>query len=173
MNKLHLSPIYNQHKTNRYCFIAFFIPFQSGTAIAIPGGKEVREMKKAISIGLAVVLVATLVTAAIAFGPGHGRGMGYGIVGSGFTTEQAQKFAQFQQETLPLRQKMQQLRTDLLMLRTQTSPDWEAITAKQKEMVDLRVEIQKKAAEAGITGFGPGFGLGYCRGGIGMYNSVD
>lgn len=111
-------------------------------------------MKKAISIGLAVVLVAALVTGAMAFGPGYG---------SSLTPEQAQKFAQFQKDTLPLRQKMLQLKTELMGLRTQTTPDWNAIAAKQKEMVDVRTEIQKKAAETGIAGFGPGS----CKGGKG------
>jgi Spy/CpxP family protein refolding chaperone len=113
-------------------------------------------MKKAISIALAVVLVATLVTGAMAFGPGYGMGKGYGMMASNLTPEQAQKFAQFQKDVLPLRQKMLQLKTELMGLRTQTTPDWNAIAAKQKEMVDVRTEIQKKAAETGITGFGPG-----------------
>lgn len=121
-------------------------------------------MKRTISIGLAVVLVAALVTGAMAFGPGYGMGKGYGMMGANLTPEQAQKFAQFQKDILPLRQKMLQLRTELMTLRTQANPDWNAIAAKQKEMVDVRTEIQKKAAEAGITGFGPGA----CRGGKGM-----
>jgi len=119
-------------------------------------------MKKAISIGLAVVLVAVLVTGAMAFGPGYG--MGRGMMGANLTPEQAQKFAQFQKDILPLRQKMLQLKTELMALRTQTTPDWNAIAAKQKEMVDVRTEIQKKATETGITGFGPGL----CKGGKGM-----
>lgn len=120
-------------------------------------------MKKAISIGLAVIIVAALVTGAMAFGPG-GTGKGYGMMASNLTPEQTQKFAQFQKDILPLRQKMLQLKTELMTLRTQATPDWNAISAKQKEMVDVRTEIQKKAAEAGITGFGPGL----CRGGKGM-----
>lgn len=121
-------------------------------------------MKKAISIGLAVVLVAALVTGAMAFSPGYGMGKGYGMMASNLTPEQTQKFAQFQKDILPLRQKMLQLKTELMGLRTQTTPDWNAIAAKKKEMVDVRTEIQKKAAEAGITGFGPGT----CRGGKGI-----
>lgn len=113
-------------------------------------------MKKAISIALAVVLVAALVNGAMAFGPGYGMGKGHGMMACNLTPEQAQKFAQFQKDILPLRQKMLQLKTELMTLRTQTTPDWNAIAAKQKEMVDVRTEIQKKAAEAGITGFGPG-----------------
>lgn len=119
-------------------------------------------MKRLISIGLALVFVVALVTGAMAFG--HGYGMGKGMMTSNFTPEQAQKFAQFQKEILPLRQKMLQLKTELMTLRAQTTPDWNAIAAKQKEMVDIKTEIQKKASEAGIAGFGPGL----CRGGKGM-----
>lgn len=121
-------------------------------------------MKKAISIALAVVFVAALVTGAMAFGPGYGMGKGYGMMASNLTPEQAQKVAQFQKDILPLRQKMLQLKTELMALRAQTTPDWNAIAAKQKEMVDVRTEIQKKATEAGITGFGPCS----CKGGRGM-----
>lgn len=117
-------------------------------------------MKKTIGLAFAVALVVTLVTTAMAFGPGYGMGKGYGFMGANLTTEQAQKFAQFQTETLPLRQKMLQLRTELMTLMAQTNPDWDAIAAKQKEMLNVRLEIQKKAFEAGIRGFGPGF----CRG---------
>ncbi|BCB97126.1 hypothetical protein JZK55_20480 [Dissulfurispira thermophila] len=119
-------------------------------------------MKRAISIGFALVFVAVLVSGAMAFGPGYG--MGNGMMAGNLTPEQAQKFAQFQKDILPLRQKMLQLKTELMILRTQATPDWNAIAAKQKEMVDVRTEIQKKASEAGITNLGPGL----CRGGKGM-----
>jgi len=118
-------------------------------------GKEVKGMKKTLVIGLAVALVFVLVAGAMAFGPGYHRGsdLCYGP-GSNLTPEQAQKFAAFQKEIVPLRQKMLQLRTDLLALRAQLTPDWKAIAEKQKEMVDIRVEIQKKATEAGFAGPG-------------------
>jgi hypothetical protein len=51
---------------------------------------------------------------------------------------------------------MLQLRTDLMTLRAQTPIDWNAISAKQKEMVDVRTEIQKRAADSGFTGTGCG-----------------
>lgn len=119
-------------------------------------------MKKAIKIGLAVVFVIALVSAATAFGPG--MGMGHGMMGHNMSPEQTQKFADFQKETLTLRQKMLQLKTELMTLRAQTTPDWKAISEKQKEMIDVRTEIQKKASEAGIVDFGPG----RCRSGKGM-----
>jgi predicted nucleic acid-binding Zn-ribbon protein len=81
------------------------------------------------------------------------------------TPEQSQKFAQFQQEILPLRQQMMQLKTELMTLRTQQNPDWKAIADKQKQMVDVRTEIQKKRAAAGLPAVG-GCGGGGC--GMGM-----
>jgi hypothetical protein len=120
-------------------------------------------VKKTISIIVAAALVLTVVTGAIAFGPGTGMGRGYGM-GHDITPEDARKFAEFQKEILPLRQKMLQLRTELMTIRTQTPVNWDAVAAKKKEMVDVKTEIQKKAAEAGIT---KGFGPGACRGGMG------
>lgn len=121
-------------------------------------------MKKTISISLAIALVVSIATAAMAFGPGYGHGYGMGMTGANLTPEQAQKYTQFQKDILPLKQKMLQLKTELMTLRTAATPDWNAIAAKQKEMVDVRTDIQKKATEAGISGFGPGL----CNGGRGM-----
>jgi len=120
-------------------------------------------VKKTISVIVAVALVLTVITGAMAFGPGTGMGRGYGM-GHNIAPEDAQKFAEFQKEILPLRQKMLQLRTELMTIRTQTPVNWDAVAAKKKEMVDVKIEIQKKAAEAGIT---KGFGSGTCRGGMG------
>ena len=125
-------------------------------------------MKKGLIASLIVALVAVGVTAAFAFGPGYGMGMGEGYgtcpqAGGTVSPDQSQKFAKFQSDILPLKQKMLQLRTDLMTLRAQTPTDWNAISAKQKEMVDVRTEIQKRATE---SGFG-GAGCGACGNGAG------
>ncbi|MDX9713982.1 MAG: periplasmic heavy metal sensor [Dissulfurispiraceae bacterium] len=123
-------------------------------------------MKKVFATLVVVIFTLGLAASAYAFGPGTGpRGGFYGqnVRTAAFTPEQAQKFAQFQKDILPIKQKMLQLRTDLFGLRTQQNPDWKAIADKQKEMVDLRVEIQKKRAEAGLPFYGPGAG---CRTGM-------
>ena len=122
-------------------------------------------MKKATSFILAIAMVALLVSGAMAIGPGGGMapcasGEGNCPQMSAANPEQAQKFAQFQKEILPLRQQMLQLRTDLMALRAQPSPDWKAIADKQKQMVDVRIEIQKKRAAAGL----PAMGRGSCGG---------
>jgi len=125
-------------------------------------------MRRGLIASLAVALVALAVTAAFAFGPGYGRGMsdGYGTcpgAAASMTPEQSQKWAKFQGDILPLKQKMLQLRTDLWTLRAQTPTDWTAIAAKRKEMVDVKTEIQKKSAASGLgpmvnCGCGSGFG---------------
>jgi Spy/CpxP family protein refolding chaperone len=129
-------------------------------------------MKRGLITGLVVALVVVIVSAAFAFGPGYGRGMGAGygtcpMAGGTATPEQSQKFAKFQSDILPLKQKMLQLRTELMNLRAQTPTDWNAISAKQKEMVDVRTEIQKKAAGSGFGGIGCS-GRGYGSGCMGM-----
>lgn len=130
-------------------------------------------MKKGIIASLVVALVAFGVTAAFAFGPGYGMGMGSGngacaMTGGTVTPEQSQKFAKFQSSILPLKQKMLQLKTELMSLRTQTPTDWNAISAKQKEMVDVRIEIQKRAVESGFDGSSCGMcGSGQGRMGMG------
>jgi len=128
-------------------------------------------MKKGLIASLIVALVAVGVTAAVAFGPGYGMGSGNGtctMTGGTVSPEQSQKFAKFQSDILPLKQKMLQFRTELMALRTQTPTDWKAISAKQKEMVDVRIEIQKHAADSGLTGFGCGkCGYGQERMGMG------
>ncbi|HAM50828.1 MAG TPA: hypothetical protein DCP92_09115 [Nitrospiraceae bacterium] len=116
-------------------------------------------MKKGLIAILIVALAAVGVTAAFAFGPGYGMGMRAGyetcpLAGGTVTTEQSQKFAKFQSDILPLKQKMLQLRTELMNLHTQTPTDLNAILVKQKEMVDVMTEIQNRAADSGFTGFG-------------------
>ena len=129
-------------------------------------------MKNGMRITISALAVAMLGgTAAWAAGP---AGCGPGSCGPGSCRaaaadpEQAQKFAAFQQQTVELRKQMAELRTEIRTLRSQPKPDWKAISAKQKDMVDLRVELQKQAADAGVAcgGCGPGGGCG--RGGRGM-----
>lgn len=109
-------------------------------------------MKKIIIIILTLALVVSVATTVLAFGPGYGMGGSKGFCNlANVTPELAQKNAEFQKQILPLTQKMLALRTDLATLYSQANPDWNAITEKQKEMVELRVEIQKKAKESGFT----------------------
>jgi len=112
-------------------------------------------MKKYAVLLLIAVLIVSVATAAYAFGPGYGMGGGRGVCNpANVPPEQAQKYAEFQKQILPLKQKMLALRTDLATLYAQTTPDWNAIAQKQKEMVDVRVEMHKRANEAGFAGIG-------------------
>lgn len=112
----------------------------------------------------AAVLTAALTVGTVAWAAGPGPA----ATGDSRTAtdSQVQRNAAFQQDVLPLRQKLMQLRTELVALESQTNPDWAAISAKQKEMVDVRVEIQKRAFAAGVSlgsgrGRGMGRGMGY------------
>jgi Spy/CpxP family protein refolding chaperone len=128
-------------------------------------------MKGFVSVFLAVMLAAALAVGAYAqqgpgagMGPGAGYGKGCPMAGAQLTPEQQQKFTQFQNEILPLKQKMVQLRTELRTLRTKTPTDWNAVSAKQKEIVDVRIELQKKAQDYGFPGCGMGPRMGGKRG---------
>jgi Spy/CpxP family protein refolding chaperone len=127
--------------------------------------QEMIKMKKGTLTVVAVVLAMALATGAFAFGPGYGGGAGNCPAQAQLTPEQSQKFTQFQNEILPMKQKMIQLRTELMTLRSQTPTDWNAVSAKQKEMVDLRIAIQQKAESYGFKG--RGFGMGRGMGGNG------
>ncbi|MEK6673312.1 MAG: hypothetical protein AABY42_07540 [Nitrospirota bacterium] len=118
-------------------------------------------MKRLLTIGLVVGIVALSITAVYAFGPHYGAGpfagdncMGY----TNLTPEQKTKAEQFQKDTLPVRQQLLAKHSELMTLKHQAKPDWKAIGEKQKEIVDLRTEIAKKADELGVTSFcsGPG-----------------
>ncbi len=118
-------------------------------------------MKKYLMVSTVIAFVVLAVTGALAFGPGSGMGRGacYGtcaMAGNTATPEQSQNFAKFQSSILPLKQNMLRLKTELVTLRSQTPTDWDAVSAKQKEIIDLRTEIQKKAAESGFVGSGCG-----------------
>ncbi|MCX8027811.1 MAG: hypothetical protein N3A62_08175 [Thermodesulfovibrionales bacterium] len=125
---------------------------------------------KRIVLGLVVsVLVLTLINTAQAFGPGGGYGFGNcpRMIGQvpppQLTPEQVEKHNKFLTDTLPLRQKMMQLKTELAVLYNNPNPDFKAIAEKEKQMVDLRVEMQKKAKESGLPIY-PGYGRGGCMG---------
>lgn len=124
-------------------------------------------MKKIFSIGVAALLVVGLVTGAMAIGPGGGFGGGPGggcrqCCDCGqdgtVTPEQSQKMLQFQKEIQPLREKMFALKTQMMELRAQVTPDLDVIAAKQKEMIDIRTEIRKKASSSGVSSLMQGKG---------------
>jgi|OpeIllAssembly_1097287.scaffolds.fasta_scaffold18711_1 Spy/CpxP family protein refolding chaperone len=125
-------------------------------------------MKKLMFTLIIAGILAVAVTGGYAFGPHADCGsgdcapancMGY----TNLTDDQKAKVDQFRTEMLPLRQQMSGRRSELMSLRSQQNPDWTAIEKKQKEMVELRTEMQKKAFEAGVQG-----SCGQCDGSQGM-----
>lgn len=114
-------------------------------------------MKRHIKVLLVLALVALTASAVYAIGPHFmGHGAGYGPENcpnySNLTPEEQAKTEKFRTEAQGLRDQIHQKMTELRTLRTQTTPDWNAIEQKQKEIVELKVQIQKKAHEAGISG---------------------
>ena len=112
-------------------------------------------MKKIVIIGLSLVLAMVLVAAvALAWGPGFGRGFGmgpgYGPPGNFFanlTPEQSAKIQALQQAHLqgiaPLQQELLAKGTELRSLSLNPNADPAVITAKQKEIWDLRSKFQE------------------------------
>ncbi len=116
-------------------------------------------MKKNIIISMAVVFtLALVISTAMAFGPGHGRGVsggpgGYGVPPvSNLTAEQTAKIQALQQKNLteitPLREQLFAKRTELRTLWTSKSPDQAQIKALQQDMLDIHAQLQEKATNA-------------------------
>jgi Spy/CpxP family protein refolding chaperone len=146
-------------------------------------------MKKKTIIGVGLVLaVALMVTVAFAggmgrgFGPGYGFGYGYPAIPN-LTAEQSSKIQALQKahldEISPLRDELLKKSTELRSLWSTSNPGQAAITAKQKEILDLRTKLQEKGtnfrleiskllpqgqqAQVGPFGHGMGFGPGKGR----------
>jgi Spy/CpxP family protein refolding chaperone len=155
--------------------------------------KEVIFMKKVTIIGLGLVLVLALVaTVALASGPGFGPGFGRRFGGPAYgvppipnlTAEQSAQIQAlrdgFLKEIEPLQKELYAKGQDFRNLWQSPNPDQAAIAAKQKEIFNLRSELQDKATNLGLEirkvltpeqlaqlpafnqgpGFGPGAGFG-------------
>ena len=136
--------------------------------------------KKTTIIGLSLTLaLALMATAALAWGPGRGYGMGpgYGIPAiPNLTAEQSSQIQVLQKahldEIAPLRDELLKKGAELRSLWSTPNPDQAAITAKQKEILDLRTKLQEKGTnfrleisklltpeqQAQLATYGPGFG---------------
>ena len=150
-------------------------------------------MKKTIIVGLGLVLgLALVATVALAWGPGFGPGFGRGFGGPAYgvppipnlTDEQTAQIKALRdgllKEIEPLQKELYTKGTELRSLWQSSNPDQAAITAKQKEISDLRSNLQGKATNLGLeirkvltpdqlaqmpafnqgSGFGPGAGFG-------------
>lgn len=144
-------------------------------------------MKKSILIGMVAVLALALVASAtMAWGPGYGRGAGYGSrYGnppiSDLTTEQATKIqaireAQFK-DIAPLQQQLFAKKMELRGLWLSQNPDQAKINVLQKDILNISAKLQEKATnarfemrkvltpeqQAQLTAYGPGMGYGMGR----------
>jgi Spy/CpxP family protein refolding chaperone len=150
-------------------------------------------MKKTTIVGLGLILVLALVaTVALAWGPGFGPGFGRGFGGSAYgsppipnlTADQSAQIQAlrdgFLKEIEPLQEELYTKGTELRNLWQSPNPDQTAVAARQKEMFDLRSQLQEKASNLGLeirkvltpeqlaqlpalnqgAGFGPGAGYG-------------
>jgi zinc resistance-associated protein len=138
-------------------------------------------MKKNIVIGLVTVFALVLVTSSAFAGPGWGRGQGYGQqygcpLVSSLTPEQTSRIQTIQQanfqEISPLQEQLYAKRTELRNLWVTQNPDQAKITALQKEMLEIRAQLQEKSnnarlevrqvltpeQQAQISTYGPGMG---------------
>jgi Spy/CpxP family protein refolding chaperone len=146
-------------------------------------------MKKIVIIGLSLTLaLALMATFALAQGPGFGRGYGPGMGYGGrynspaipnLTAEQSSKMQALQQAHLtkigPLQQALLNKRLELRSLYLAPNPDQAALSAKQKEILNLQAQMQEEATnyrlevrqvltpeqQAQFGAFsGPGMGMG-------------
>jgi Spy/CpxP family protein refolding chaperone len=137
-------------------------------------------MKKKSIIGVGLVLaVALMATVAFAGGMGRGFGAGYGYsypAIPNLTAEQSSKIQALQKahmdETAPLQEELFKKRTELRSLWLTPNPDQAAITAKQKEILNLQTKLQEKGTnfrleisklltpeqQAQLATYGSGFG---------------
>ncbi len=151
-------------------------------------------MKKTTIIGLSLVIgLALVATVALAWGPGFGPGFGRGFGGPAngvppipnLTDEQSAQIQAlrdgFLKEIEPFQKELYAKGQELRSLWSSQNPDQAAITAKQKEIFNLRSQLQEKGTSLGLeirkvltpeqlaqmpafsqgTGFGPrGMGFG-------------
>jgi Spy/CpxP family protein refolding chaperone len=116
------------------------------------------NIKKNSIIGIiAVFALALFASTAMAWGPGSGRGMGYGLCYgnppvSNLTPEQSSKIQAIQQANLkdivPLQQQLFAKKTELRSLWLSQNPDQAQINALQKDMLNISAKLQEKATNA-------------------------
>jgi Spy/CpxP family protein refolding chaperone len=156
-------------------------------------------MKKIVIIGLSLTLaVALIATIAMGWGPGFGPclagGPRFGFAGPLFANLTPEQSSQIQalrdaylKEIEPLQQQLLAKGRELRSIWSTPNPDPTAVTAKQKEIFDLRTQLQEKANNLRLAiqkvvpsdqwpsfgppagfgrgaGFGPGPGFGPGRG---------
>ena len=116
-------------------------------------------MKRTVMV---VVAAMALVGASAAFAQqGLGPGSGRGYYGSGPEGQvNVENLKKFQKETLSLRDELMTKRAELDNEYAKQSPDTARIAEIQKQMIDIRTQIQKAAEKNGLPAWGQGYGRG-------------
>jgi len=101
-------------------------------------------MRKGVIVVLIAAAALVFVSAVYAYPPGNGNN----ICRSGNIDTGAVK--KFQKETLPFRDELITRKLDLRKEFSKRTPDRDRIAALQKEIIDIRTKIIKKADESGV-----------------------
>jgi zinc resistance-associated protein len=132
--------------------------------------QQMKASKKSLLVFLALALSMGLAASAWA-GPGGGPwGGGWGCGMMNLTPEQSGKLFDLKQkfldDTAKVRKQMFVTRSELAKLWEASKPDEKAIIAKQKELNNLRGEMQAKGVAFMLAArqIDPQFGYGYGRG---------
>lgn len=116
-------------------------------------------MKKVL---VATALVATLAIIGIqqagAYGPGECWQNRGGAPGQTLDKETLKKYEAFRTETAEIRKEMTIKRAQMQALMQGDNPDADRAGELASTLFDLRTQIQAKADDAGLQGFGPGYG---------------
>jgi hypothetical protein len=112
-------------------------------------------MRKGVIVVLIAAVALVFVSAVYAYPPGNGNGICRSV---NVDTEAVKKF---HKETLSFRDELITKKLDLRKEFSRRTPDRDRIAALQKEIIDIRTKIMKKADESGVPGY---FGCaGGCR----------
>jgi hypothetical protein len=132
-------------------------------------------MKKLILAVAVVGLLAFAGVRMVAAHGGYGQGPGFGFCGQYYDSDNPKDDAavkKFETETHDIRKSLAVKRNELRALLQQDNPDEKRVAKLTGEVFDLEADLDKKAAEAGLSGRashgrGPGMmrGYGYRDGG--------
>ena len=101
-------------------------------------------MRKGVVFVLVFAAALMFVSAVYAYLPGDGHGKNL------FCNVDPEKARKFQKETLSLRDQLITKKLEVRKLFTERHPDRDKIATLQKEIIDIRTTIMKKADESGM-----------------------
>jgi hypothetical protein len=120
----------------------------------------VKKTAMVIVVALVALVAAGAASAQMGWGPGMGTGRGYQGSGPDGQQVNVENLQKFQKETLGLRDDLMTKRAELHNEYVKQTPDTARIAEIQKQMIDLRAQIQKAAEKNGLPAWGQGYGRG-------------